>query len=111
MDEQMERIDRILGKSRDPLATWYQYLSTNLTFPIQAEVFEPQDYGPIQDGDKVSILGLCEADDVDDLYGILVDIQHQKGRLFFPLCDLEVIDRADARFQLVDDYSVWFANR
>ncbi len=57
MDEQMERIDRILGKSRAPLATWHQYLSTNLAFPVQGEVFEHRDCGPYRDGDRVSILG------------------------------------------------------
>lgn len=111
MDEQMARIDRILSQARDPLAAWHQHLSAQLTFPVQAEVFEPQDYGAVQAGDIVTILALCEADDVDDLYGILAHIRHRLGRLMFPLCDLEVVDQSDPRFQLVDDYSVWFANR
>jgi hypothetical protein len=111
MSEQMDRIRRILGDAHDPLATWHAHLSAHLAFPFQAEVFEPQDRGPIQDGDRVTVLGLCAADDVDDLYGVLVDIQHKQGRFMFPLCDLEVTDQSDPRAQPVDDYAVWFANR
>ena len=86
-------------------------MSAHLTFPFQAEVFEPQDYGTIHDGDQVTVLGLYDEDDTDDLYGILADILHQRDRFPFPLCDLEIIDPSDSRWQVVDDYAVWFANR
>lgn len=111
MSEQMDRINRILGDMPDPLVTWYAHLSAHLTFPFQAEVFEPQGYGTIHDGDQVTVLGLYDEDDTDDLYGILADILHQRDRFPFPLCDLEIIDPSDSRWQVVDDYAVWFANR
>jgi len=42
----------------------------------------------------------------------LVDIQRMSDNMVFtlPLAELEIVDREDGNYQLIDDYSVWFRN-
>ena len=79
-----------------------------LQFPFEAEVFEWQEEGPLQEGDKVKVVSIYED---DDIYGILVSLRHGRKKYEFPLCDLEVLDKSSANYQPVKDYAIWFANR
>ncbi len=48
---------------------------------------------------------------VEDLYGILVNVQIGQQGYVFPLCDLKAVDKKSINYGLTDDYAVWFANR
>jgi Calcium binding len=87
---------------------WSEYLGKRLRFPIDAQVSEVQERGPLQAGDLVKVTGI---QDVEDLYGILVDVRAGHRKFVFPLCDLEAMDESSSNYELMDDYAVWFANR
>lgn len=107
------RISKIL-QGVDPndemkcLQKWVEYLDKSLTFPIQAIVSESEDDWLIKIGDKVIIKSLPH---IVDMYGIIASIRLDGKKYEFPLCDLEVIDKSSANFQLIEDYGIWFANR
>ena len=48
---------------------------------------------------------------VDDHYGIIIDVKVKRKKFALPLCDLEILDKDTTNYQLVDDYSTWYANR
>jgi len=83
-------------------------LRLTLKFPFHPEVHEPQDRGPLRQGDKVIVLGIVEA---VDLYGVIVDVNRGRRKYQVPLCDLQVIEKKSPNYQPVKDYRVWFANR
>ena len=90
------------------LKAWRTHLRKVLRFPFEAEVSEFQERGPLQAGDRVTVLRIA---DLDDLYGVLVEVKHRRGLYLFPLCDLEAVDRRSPHHDFVQDYAVWFANR
>ena len=107
------RISRILDNV-DPhdemkcLQKWVEYLDAELTFPIQAKVSDSQDNWLIKRGNKVIIKSLPH---IVDMYGIIASIRLNGEKYEFPLCNLEVIDKAKVDFRLINDYRIWFANR
>jgi len=113
LEEEGERIQEVLT-GMDPeneggcFAAWAQHLQEVLSFPFAAEVFEFQERGPLQSGDRVQVRKIEE---VDEFYGLLVDLQRGRREFIFPLCDLEVIDKKSPNYQPVKDYAIWFANR
>lgn len=113
LGEQGRRISQVLD-SVDPedevdgLYAWEEYLEDHLVFPFEAEVYEPQDRGPLQAGDRLKVTGIGM---VDDLYGIIVDVRLGRRKYAFHLCDLDVVDERLPNHRLVKDYRVWFANR
>lgn len=113
LGEEGIRIGKIL-RGVDPddemecLYRWSEYLDENLNFPFAAKVEETDGYGPVKEGDTVSIKSLPHA---EDLYGIIAEIRLGRLKYAFPLCDLEVIDKTKPDYQFIDDYRVWFANR
>ncbi|MBI3943392.1 MAG: hypothetical protein HY326_10305, partial [Chloroflexi bacterium] len=48
---------------------------------------------------------------IEDLYGILVNVQTKRGDFVFPLCDLKATNQNSSNYQPLNDYDVWFANR
>lgn len=90
------------------LSRWSEYLDENLNFPIAAVVDETDDFGPVRDGDKVSIKSLPH---LVDMYGIIAEVRLGRSKYFIPLCELEVTDKNSLNYQLIDDYRIWFANR
>lgn len=125
MDAEEKRIQKIL-KGIDPeddwaaMERWGKYLRKALKFPFRAKVAEPQEGGPLRTGDKIVVMRIL---DVDDRYGVIVDVQTPRENHGFPICDLsaqnsadpsfggEVIDRKLRAYRMVRDYVVWFANR
>jgi hypothetical protein len=110
--EQGKRIQHIVNsavshREMDVFKAWHKYLETHLQFPFQARISEPQ-HGPIRQGDGSKVLDVSM---LDDNYGTIVTVKHKHGMYELPLCDLEVTDRSSPNHDLVDDYSVWFANR
>ena len=108
MDKEGERIFKVIADADDEVEAWNSHLAKLLVFPFDAKVSEPQDHGPPDDGDKVQVYGITE---VDEHYGILVDVSSGRQHFVFPLCDLTVRDRKSANYTPVQDYCVWFANR
>ena len=111
MDEEDERISEVIADANgenEELEAWDKYLRHVLVFTFEAKVSEFQEKGSLNEGDKVQVRGINEA---DDLYGILVDVSCSRQRFVFPLCDLTVRDRKSANYTPVQDYCVWFANR
>ena len=123
--EESEEIDRriqaVLDNAEDEseeaaFEVWQEYLEDELEFPFEAEIFECQEEGPLQEGDQVTVVGIYEDDDeeyddIEDIYGILVLLRHGREKYEFPLCDLEVLDKSSSNYQPVKDYAIWFANR
>ncbi|MDD2475717.1 MAG: calcium-binding protein [Dysgonamonadaceae bacterium] len=87
---------------------WVEYLDTELTFPIHSIVSDSEDDWLIKCGDKVLVKSLPH---IADMYGVIASIRLNGKKYEFPLCDLEVIDKALADFQLVEDYRTWFSNK
>lgn len=88
--------------------TWEAYLSQHVKLPVDAEVSEYQERGPLRGGDRIRIHSF---EMVDDLYGIIVKVKRGRETFHFPLCDLEAIDQNSTEHDLIQLYAVWFANR
>jgi len=113
LGEEGRRIQQILAHV-DPddelaiLEAWDAHLRKVLCFPFESEVTEDQERGRLRDGDQVIVQGIT---DIDDLYGVLVEIRHKRNVHVFPLCDLEAKDTKSSNHGHVQAYVVWFANR
>jgi Calcium binding len=110
--EQGKRIQALVNsaKSRDEFAllqTWHAYLVEHLVFPFVARVQEEM-RGPVRQGARVNVLAIIS---LDRTYGTIVAVKHKNGLHELPLCDLEAVGANTETRQVVDDYSVWFANR
>ncbi len=91
----------------ETLATYYDYLVKELSFP-----FEARYYGEWAPFDRsrprvVRAVGLARDFDVDD-QGIMCEVHTSTGKDLVPLVELEV-RRSDPNHQHVDDYTAWFA--
>jgi hypothetical protein len=112
LGEQGLRIAEIL-EGVDPnnelicLEKWLNHLDNKLTFPIHAVVIESEGISYINYDDKVLIKSL---NDFDDLCGIIANIKFKGKKIEFPLCDLEVVDKYIADYQLIEDYRTWFGS-
>ena len=108
-----ERIHEVFKNTKitdeeELMDAWEQYLKNNLSFPFAAEISEYQNQGPLQQGDKIRIHGVIGN---DEHYGVFVKLRLGKRAFDFPLCDIAVGDKNTNNYLIVDDYSVWFANR
>lgn len=90
------------------MLAWEKHLRQSLRLPFEAEVDEFQERGPLQAGDRLTVLGI---EDVDELYGILVSCRKGRQRYTFPLADLAAVDENSPNAQRIHEYRVWFANR
>ena len=113
MRTQGKRILGVIGAADpdDPmeaLEAWAKQLQKELTFPFEAKVSEPQERGPLVEGDSVQVLAIKH---VDELMGVIVKIKRGWRKRAFPLCDLEAVPRKSPAYLKVMDYRVWFANR
>jgi hypothetical protein len=50
-------------------------------------------------------------EDLEGMYGILVNVKHKRGHYVFPLCDLISFDENSENYLWSHAYNVWFANR
>jgi len=109
-DQRIHQILRDVDEDDDLEAfeAWQEYLKARLKLPFEAVVSEYQERGPLQSGDRVTVVGF---EGVEDLYGVLVNIKAGRNSYVFPLCDLKAINEKSANYILTDDYAVWFANR
>lgn len=112
LGEEGRRIQQILAHvdpddERAILAAWNVYLKKVLRFPFEAGVSELQERGRLRVGDRVIVKGITE---IDELYGILVEIKGKHGVSVFPLCDLATPSRRSPNNEHLQLYSVWFSN-
>ena len=112
-EEEDRRIQEVLTLAEDEseeaaYCAWQKHLQEVLKFPFEAEVFEWQERGPLQEGDTVKVTNI---DEIVDPQGILASLRHRSKEYEFPLCDLEVLDKSSSNYQPVKDYAIWFANR
>ncbi len=91
------------------MIAWRDHLAATLTFPFKAVVDEWQDpRSPVKSGDRVRVLGIH---DVDEMYGVLVNIKRKFRSFIFPLCDLKALDAKSPNHDPVQLFAVWYANR
>ena len=90
------------------LHAWEEHLEQALHFPFEARVDEKLFRGPVQEDDIVNILSIA---DVDDRYGLLVDVRLDRRAYVLPLCELDATDNSSTNYQPLKDYVVWYANR
>ena len=113
LGEEGKRIQKVLD-GIDPddtveiLEAWKAHLGKKLKFPFEAEIVEHVRRSSLRIGDRVTVDGVRE---VDDVYGIFVEVTRGHDSYEFPLCDLGATDRQAKNYQLVKDYVVWYANR
>ena len=113
LGEEGQRIHQVLrdvdkDDEMEAFGAWQEYLEAHLKLPFEAVVSESQNRGPLRFGDRVTVVGF---EDVEDLYGVLVNVKAGHRAHVFPLCDLNALDEASANYTLTHDYAVWFANR
>jgi hypothetical protein len=118
--DQDDRIRMVFGlTSNDPLPdvddetveAYHDYLSTNLSFPFEAE-HTPESGHLFRHSYTVKVIGLGDPDDepvIDEMYGILCEARHRRRVIIVPLGELEV-DKGRPNRQLVKDYCYWFWN-
>jgi hypothetical protein len=87
---------------------WEKYLKKKLSFPFNAIVDEFQERGRMKAGNKVTVNRIS---DIDELNGILVDIEYKSKNYIFPLADLEVVGKSSSNYRPIKDYVIWFVNR
>lgn len=113
LGKQGQRIHKVLQDNDEDdelkaFETWQEYLEAHLKLPFDAVVSEFQERGPLQAGNLVKVI---DFEGVEDLYGVLVNIQAIGNKYVFPFCDLKAANEKSANFTFTDDYAVWFANR
>ena len=111
--DQGKRILEVIGEidpddERKLFSAWQALLARVLAFPFAAKVYEPQDRGPLDEGDEVQVQAFAG---IDDPMGVLVKVSRRLRKYVVPLCDLDVVSRTTPAYQPVEDYRVWFANR
>jgi hypothetical protein len=112
LGEQGKRIREVLGETYSSGITgfdaWDDYLEEKLSFPFMTKVVECDVPNAFDYGVKLEVRGLS---DTDDMYGIIVEARRGRKKCYYPLCELEVINKKNKNYQPVKDYVVWFANR
>ena len=103
------------AKKKEEKRDWETYLAQHLSFPFEAqadeisdeEFFGIGDPGPIRYRDKLKVVNTGFD---DDKYGIIAEIRKGRKKYYYPLCDLDVLDKKSPNYKIVDDYRTWFAN-
>jgi hypothetical protein len=92
---------------RDVMKAWKKHFEEFLHFPF-GTVIERQQRSPLNEGDKLKVLGI---ELVDDHHGIIVNCMKGSERYDFPLVDLKIIADDPINAHQVQAYCTWFANR
>jgi hypothetical protein len=101
---------RLPEVGNEALQTYYDYLTTYLSFPFQAHYPEPIGLH-VEIIKTVTVIGLLDPTknlDCESL-GIVCKARQGKQMVELSLADLEV-DEDDSNHQLVEDYWFWFWN-
>lgn len=108
-----KNINKVLaGIKRDDesaaMKAWNKNLRKVLTFSFDARIVEYQQYGRLQSGARVLVKSIRA---IDELAGVIVQVEYKGQNYHLPLCDIEAIDITSANHDYVQEYAVWFANR
>jgi len=128
--EELEDIeDEGIEVNEETLEKYFNYLKERVEIPckvISGDEFgweEPYTFGPGNAEeyeklkktrpsytDKFILLSFKDEIDLDE--GIMVNVQRvsDKKKFLLPVADLEATDKKSINYQLLDDYSVWYAN-
>lgn len=100
--------DPVPEVSEETLLAYHRHLKRHLTFPFAGTY--SRETGTLHTrSEAVTVLGLLDADEVDEQYGLFC--QARKGRevMDVPLGEVEP-KKGGPNLQLVTDYSYWFWN-
>jgi len=115
-DEQGDRIYVVLQTSDDisdelkVLEAWQRYFEEKLKFPFEAKVYDWERREPFCGGDRVNVLEISTTE-VDEIYGVFAVAQKNGKKYDFPFACLEPIKKKSSNHEVLDDYSMWFANK
>lgn len=88
---------------------WRRHLDKRLNLPFTAAIFELQpDEVPYRRGDSVHVKGVNGVDERD---GVLARAVFKHKPYDIPLKDLAATNQQSHNYRLIDDYSIWYANR
>ncbi len=106
----LKRKGELPGVGKEMLQAYYEYLSTNLSFPFEARYPEPVG---LHDEiiRTVTVVGLLDpAKNLDcESLGLVAIARRGKQEIELSLADLEV-DEGDPNHELVEDHWYWFWN-
>jgi len=92
-----------------PYVMLARHLRTHLHFPFEANYLGFSAIDGVRPGSKVRVTGIAE---IDDLYGLLVDVRAGRKQAVLPLVDLEVAgEQSGDNHDRIEEYGTWFANR
>jgi hypothetical protein len=92
----------------ETLGRYHAHLSRHLTFPFPATY--SQETGHVFTRSvPVTVVRLLDAEDIDDMYGLLCEARDRRGHMEVPLGEIEV-KKGNPNRQLIADYSYWFWN-
>jgi hypothetical protein len=116
-DDEDDRVRIALGlTSDDPLddvdyeslRRYHAYLAKHLSFPFPGTY--SHETGPLEDTtEEITVVGLLDDDEIDDMYGLLCQARMGKRRIDVPLGEVKVAE-GNCNQQLIEDYSYWFWN-
>ncbi len=86
---------------------WYYYIEEKITFPFTGECVEKRGISPLQKGEQVEVIGMCNEDDC--AHEIFVQIKWQGREMGVPLAQILAI-KADAETnEAIADWHYWVA--
>jgi hypothetical protein len=100
--------DPLTEVTEETLRRYHSYLACRLSFPFAATF--SAETGPLEDTTfPVTVFGLLDVDDCDDMCGLRCEARHDKRHLELPLGELQV-KKDDPNHRFIEDYSYWFWN-
>lgn len=111
IEKNQEREERIIMEaivdaygSEERAAGWYYYLDDKMKFPFEASCIKKIKSSPLNEGEKVTVLGMT---DEDDLEGIYVNVQWKDRSFSVPLEQLHPLDVDEETVEAVEDWQYW----
>lgn len=88
---------------------WYCYLEDKLAFPFQAACIVERGISPLELSERVTVLGMLDVDESDDLNEMMVEIELQDRRLGVPLAQLHGVKVDSVTAEAIGDWHYWVA--
>lgn len=111
----IERIDKIKEtvlkgippkKKESQLSSWLSYLEKELKFSFEATIQDSECF-ELQWKDIVKV---NKIEDFVDMYGLLLEIKKGRRKYYFPLCDLEIIEKKSKNRFIIDAFLEWWTD-
>lgn len=100
--------DPVPEVSDETLLAYHRHLSKHLKFPFAA-TYSREAGMLLARSEAVTVVGLLEADEIDEQYGLFCQALKGREPMDVPLGEVEA-KKGDPNRQLVADYSYWFWN-